>query len=163
MKYIPHTLNNKPYWVPIVVKNRDYLIGYLKGIKLIENILSDSLKVVGLNLNLDIIDLFLDSSRFNDILEDGRRESELNENEKKAILIDIIKNKTHKLNNFHVENETEYDDLLNIDCKCGLGYYSWKEEFDIPIENFKCSICGKLLIEYTDHDDSEYVFDRGKE
>lgn len=162
MKYISPTINNKPYWVPIVVKNRDYLIGYLKGVLLLEDILSDSLKMLGLKLNLDIIDLFLDSSRFNDIIEDDRRESEMSTDEKKKFLINLINEKIHKLNNPHVENQIHYGDILNVDCKCGLGFYSWKKEKDIPKKDFKCSVCGRLLIQYTGHDDFEYIFDEGK-
>ena len=39
MKYNPPKINNDSQWVPIVVKNKDWLIGYITGIQMIESLL----------------------------------------------------------------------------------------------------------------------------
>lgn len=62
----------------------------------------------------------------------------------------------------HPDNDIDNDDILNVDCPCGLGFYSFKEIENVPDKQFKCSVCGRVIIDYTDHFDSEFEFD-GKE
>ncbi len=159
MRYTSPLRNNKPYWIPIVCKNKDYLIGYLNGIDLIKYTLSDIFKQMKINFDFNNLDLFLDSSRFNDIMEDGRREHELNEKEKKDLFLELFES---KLKSITKEKNTEYSDVLNIECICGFGYYGWKSYIDIPTEQFICSECGRVLIDYTGNDDYNYEFDGGK-
>jgi len=162
MKYTSPLKNSKPYWIPIVCKNKDYLVGYLNGVGLIEFTFTDVFKQLEIDFNFKNLDLFLDSSRFNDVMEDGRREHEIDEDEKKQIFIDIFKNKLDSISNNHIENNTNYDDILRIECPCGFGYYAWKEFKDIPAEQFKCAECNRVLIDYTGNNDYNYEFDGGK-
>jgi ferredoxin-like protein FixX len=162
MKYKPPKIEGKPYWVPIVVKSKDHLIGYIEGVNLMEEILFDTLKNLNIEFEFTDLDLFLDSSRFNDIMEDGRRQSELNDIDKKQILMDIVNEKREHSSDPHVENKTEYVDFLSIECCCGLGYYSWQNAHDIPAENTTCSECGRVIIDYTGHNDHEYEYDHGE-
>lgn len=163
MKYASPLRNKRPYWIPIVCKNRDYLIGYLNGIDLVEFTLADIFKQLKIDFNFKDLDLFLDSSRFNDALEDGRREHELGEEEKKNLFIKMFQNNLNNMsNNEYKENNTKYNDVLRIECVCGLGFYGWKEYDDIPAEQFTCSECGRVLIDYTGNDDYKYEFDGGQ-
>jgi len=162
MKYTSPIRNKKPYWVPIVVKNRDYLIGYLSGKKLIEMTITDIIKTLNINFNFKDIDLFLDSSRFNDILMDGRREHELNAEERKKYFMKMFDEKMTSLNNYHVENTVNYKDVLSVECSCGYGFYSWSKYKDIPVKRFHCDNCGRVLIDYTDIDDFEIEYDGGE-
>lgn len=161
MLYTSPTYNGKPYVVPVVCKNKDYLVGYLNGVDFIEYALFDILKSMKIELDINNIDLFLDSSRFNDIMDDGRREGDLTDEEKKNLFIGVFKNRFDNLNKKHVENNIDYVDVLRIECQCGLGFYSWKKYEEIPENIFKCMECGRVLIDYTDHDDYEYEFDDG--
>ena len=158
----PRDKNGKAYWIPVVIKNKDYLMGYIKGVECVEGLLSDSLKSMGVDIDFNVADMFLDSSRFNDVLEDGRRESEISDDERKEFLINLVKEKLDRTASGHVENDIKYTDPLAVDCTCGLGFYSWKWD-EIPSETFKCEICNKILIDYTNHNDFEYQFDGGDE
>ena len=162
MRYTSPLRHSKPYWIPIVCKNRDYLIGYLNGIGLIEFTLTDIFKQMKIGFDFDDLDLFLDSSRFNDVMEDGRRECELGEEEKKKLFIELFEHKIKAMSKEHIENSTKYNDVLRIECICGLGFYGWKSYDDIPAEQFTCTGCGRVLIDYTGNDDYNYKFDGGK-
>ncbi len=161
MIYTPPLYNGKPYFIPIVVKNKDFLVGHLNGVSLIEYTLLDALKNMNVNLDLKSLDLFLDSSRFNDVMEDGRREHELSDEEKKKNFMEIFSDKIDKINNVHEDENTEYNDILRLECQCGYGYYSWDNYEKIPTEQFKCSECGRVLIDYTGNNDEEFEFDDG--
>lgn len=160
MKYRTPKVNGKKYWVPVVVKNKDYLAGYLEGMSLMGDMIIDSLQKNGIEINTNEIELFLDSSRFNDILKDGRRESELSDTEKKKMLYEIIEEKMTRVKEHHVENNIENDDsVLSIECLCGYGFYSWETVYDIPDKKFDCVHCGRRLIDYTKKDDYEFEYD----
>lgn len=162
MIYKAPKINNKVYWIPIVVKNKDYLMGYIIGSRTVENIIVDSLNNAGI-MNLDNLDLdlCLDSSRFNDVLENDKRESELSKNEIKEYYEKLVLKKFNKFENSHPDNNINlFDDyFLTVECPCNLGVYSFKTLEDIPDKRFKCIECGRILIDYTGHDDYEYEFD----
>lgn len=160
MIYKCPVINGKPYWVPIVVKNRDFLIGYIRGGIDREFLFKDVMKSHGIDVENAGEDVFLDSSRFNDVLENGKRESELSDAELNAYYEEMVKEKIQKMEDHHPDNEHVFDDcFLTIECQCGLGYYSFKEENDIPKEKFVCAQCQRILIDYTGHDDEDYEFD----
>ena len=163
MRYTSPQLNEKPYWVPIVCKNRDYLIGYLNGVGMRDFTYTDMLKSINVNLDVDDLDLFLDSSRFNDLMQNGKRERDLSKKEKQELFTVLFKAKMELLNRTHEENHIEYDDILSIECECGLGFYAWMDYEDIPHKNFECTECNRMLINYTDVNDYEYEFDGGKD
>jgi len=154
----------KEYWVPIVVKNKEYLVGFILSQIIFKDIITEAMQSEtnnpNIRLNVDIIEE-LSSGRLNDVLLDGRRESTLTNVEKQEFLQTIISQKVSEYSNKneHVENKKQNLSILNIDCLCGYGYYSWKNVKDIPDTDFKCQCCGKYLIQYTGHYDHEFIFD----
>jgi len=157
MRYKTPTIDNKPHWVPIVAKNKDYLIGYLTSLQLFTDIISDILESNNINIDLRAIDLCLDSSRFNDIMENDKREGDCSETELLDYYKQMIKNKISLIEDDHPENDTEF--FLEVECPCEFGIYIFKEETDIPDKTLTCSNCGRTIIDYTEHFDTEYEFD----
>lgn len=144
MKYL------KEYYVPIVVKNKDYLIGFLDANKMISPIVEIDYTV-------------LDSMRFNDILPDGSRRRYLDEEQ----IIEIL-NSTDEKNNI-VEfsptmgiREPELDVYLEVTCSCG-NYRKFKSAAEIPSKTVYCELCDRDIIDYTHHDDSEIEYDGPKD
>jgi len=161
MHYKPPKVNNRSQWVPIVVKNKDWLVGYISGINLIETLVINSLEENGININLRGLDLCLDSSRFNDIMENGKRESSCTAKEIKNYYKKIIQEKIDMVEEEHPENNDKVfsDCFLEVECVCGLGVYTFKSANEIPNHPLKCQICGRIIIDYTDHDDDEFEYD----
>lgn len=161
MRYKPPKINKKPQFVPFVVKNKDWLVGYVSGIKMIENLIVDTLKDNGIEIDLRGIDLCLDSSRFNDIMENGKRESNCSEEEIRKYYKEIIENKLCSIQDSHPDNTEEIfcGNFLKVECTCGLGIYFFKESIDVPDEQFRCQNCGRVIIDYSGHDDEEYDYD----
>jgi hypothetical protein len=171
MHYQPPVMNNKPVYVPIVIKNRDYLLGYIKGreiSKFITDIVSTSLNTY-IKIDTNLIDNCLDSTRFNDILDNDKKRSECSEDEIHDLLLNKFKERIEKDLCQETKHADNVDDVLDdyvliLECpSCGLGFYYFKKNDDIPHENFACKECGRVLIHYTDHDDNEYEFDGQKE
>jgi len=161
MRYKAPKIDNKAQWVPIVAKDKDWLVGYITGIQMIESLVFDTLKENGVEINLRGIELCLDSSRFNDILENGKRESECTKSEIKKYYSDMVEEKMTMIKEHHPDNDVSvFDDcFLEVECICGLGVYTFKTAHDVPDKRFKCQCCGRTVIDYTLHDDDEYDFD----
>lgn len=160
MKYEYPLFEGKPNWVPIVAKNKDWLIGYISGIQMIESIISSTIEENGMEIDFRGLDLCLDSSRFNDIMEDGKRESECTPNEIKNYFNKIINEKIDMIKEKHPDNGNVFNNcFLEVECSCGLGIYSFKTSKEVPDKQFKCSICGKVVIDYTDIDDEDFEYD----
>lgn len=160
MRYKPPRIENKEQWVPIVVKNKDWLVGYICGVQFIQSLIENSLEENGVEIDFRGLDLCLDSSRFNDVMEDGRRESECTDNEIKKYFEKIIEEKISMIKDHHPDNEAIFDDcFLKVECVCGLGIYTFKDSKEIPETQFKCSICGRVVIDYTEKDDEEFEYD----
>jgi len=167
MYYTSPIINGKPYYVPIVAKNKDFIIGYINAISDIKELLFDTLESINTDLDfdfdLDIVNIMLNSSRFNDILENGKHESEMSEVEFKKYIYDIIRDASNKMTSQHnIENNIKYNHILDVECSCGLGYYAWDTYDSIPDTTFKCTNCGKILIHYTGHSINEYEFQEGE-
>lgn len=162
MRYIPPVdETGKEYYVPVVSKNRDTLIGHLQGVYATRDMMVDVFKAIGIDMELDSLEPMLDSTRFNDILSNGKHESEMSADDLKEFVFDLFEEITIKTEHKHEENDTSYSYVLNIECTCGLGFYSWETYNDIPTENFECCNCGKVLIHYTGDYDHEYEYDDG--
>jgi hypothetical protein len=160
MRYKSPKTDNQDQYVPIVAKSKDWLIGYLSGFKLMKELMEGSLAEHGIDVNLKGIDLCLDSSRFNDIMENGKRESTCSKLELEEHFGNIIKEKLEVIKNDHPENEGVFDDcFLEAECVCGLGIYTFKTPAEVPEKQFRCGICGKVVIDYTDHYDEEIDFE----
>jgi len=164
MKYEAPKINNDPYYVPVVVKSKDYLVGYLHAMNLFLAILHDCLNRSGLDIDCSNFDMGLDSTRFNDIMIDGRRATSCSIDEIKQYFEDLIEKKVFKYKEEHPDNNPEILDksVLKIECICGLGFYSFDDISKIPEEPLKCSACGRVILDYTKHFDNEFEFD-GKE
>jgi len=160
MRYRPPKKDDKSQWVPVVVKDKDWLVGYISGIQLIESLIADSLQENGIEINLKGIDLCLDSSRFNDILENGKRESSCSKEEIKNYYRDLIEEKITMVKEKHPDNYDVFDGcFLEVECSCGLGIYSFKTPQEVPDKQFRCQICGNVIIDYTGYDDEEFDYD----
>jgi len=163
MHYLSPISEGKHYYVPIVVKNKDMLVGIISGIQASHELLSNVFKtldfpieeVIEIN-SYDSDNLMVGSDRFNDVLPDGRIESEMTDKEKRLYLEDIVKTAYDKM--MCEDNNVSLDCALKTSCECGLGHYTWKTVKDIPSESFSCLECGKVLIDYTNHDEWEFDF-----
>jgi len=159
MKYNAPKIDGKLYYIPVVVKSKDYLIGYLHSMNIFGQIMEEALNKAGISIGGSCIEPSLDSTRFNDVMMDGRRASECSNKEITKMFNDLISQKMTRLTDEHPDNDIENEDIFNVDCPCGLGFYSFKEISDIPDKQFKCSICGRVIIDYTNQFDSEFNFD----
>ena len=162
MKYkAPVTEKGQLYWIPVVCRDKSFLVGYLEGTSFTEMMTMDVLESMDITLELDK-ELCIDSSRFNDIMEDGRREHDLTVDEKQQMLVDMFKDRVEHLKDSHPDNKVNYSDVLNLECSCGYGFYSWENTTDIPDKQFNCVHCNRVLIDYTGHYDDEFEFDEGE-
>lgn len=140
-------------WVPIVVKNKDYLIGFLDSM----HIASTLYDIPGTELVAS-----LSSDRLNDVLPDGRRIGKISKKEFKTYIKGMM-DKTKELsvlsqNNADFSPKILNDYFLTIDCSCG-NFYAFSSVAELPEDSFDCGICKKRLIDYTERDDEEYEFD----
>lgn len=161
MKYKPVMMKDgRIQHVPIVVKNKDVLIGYLRAF-------GDFLEGVGelLDLNneeiLSRITPIMDSSRFNNYIDDGVDASNFTEEqfeEFKKEKLEIVQG------NPHPENDKVDLDVgfFSMDCNCG-NFVVFKTIKEIPNVNFQCDICDRTLIQYIHVDDEEVEVDGDKE
>jgi len=161
MYYKPPKENGIPYYVPIVAKSKEFLIGYLCGIGDGKDVIADVLESIKIDIDLGPIELLLDSNRFNDILVNGKRESEMNDTELRKYIFDIVEEITTKMVNDNEENNIDNDNVLEVECTCGIGYYAWRTYDSIPEYSFRCTNCGKVLIDYCGHYNHEYEFQEG--
>jgi hypothetical protein len=147
----PRNKNGKKYWIPIVVKSKEYLLAYLSGV----------LHVISTyEFPYNKIDLNLDSSRFNDIVDtEGTRAEEIDSEEAKKLLADPPKNEMPKEK--HPENKDGIlkPTLLELECpNCG-NYFGFDKKEQIPEENLICNVCENTLIYYTHKDDEDFEYD----
>ena len=165
MRYASPMFEGKEQYVPIVMKNKDSLIGFIQGIQDYYDAVSPTLEEMELeellfSPGLTVI-YDLSSRKYNDIMPDGRRESLLTKSEMKKMITDLLEEiEAAQESN---EDDTEYEDVLTISCPCGLGHYSWKKYEDIPRSNTKCDICGRYIIHYTEIDDWDIDYEEGKD
>lgn len=139
---------SRDYFVPIVVKNRDYLVGFLNALD-------------AFSLGSSKIDMVLSesSAKFNDILPGGLRRRHISIEDQIGIMIDYrMKMSAIEDPETLEERELEEDKFLEINCECG-NYVSFDSAEDIPHTSLKCDICGKHLIDYTNRNDTDYVYD----
>lgn len=144
-------LYTRNQFVPIVCKNRDYLIGFLDCAS---NISFDG------DLENDMV-LTLSSLRFTDYLPDGSRKRHHDKETITQILTDYRESmRIHE----SVDDEMSEDSdsvippLLKLHCSCG-NYIEFATELDIPKHSHRCDLCSKYLIDYTFRDTYEFVYD----
>jgi len=160
MHYRPPKTDNKDQWVPICVKDKTWLVGYISGIQMIKSIIENSLEENGMEIDFCGLDLCLDSSRFNDLMENGKRESECTQNEIKKYYERIIDKKIDMIKEHHPDNGKALEDyFLEVECSCGLGIFLFKTPKEIPEKQFRCSVCGRVVIDYTNQNDEDFEYD----
>lgn len=145
----PTDENNNPYWIPVVVKDKSYLLGFIEAFRIIHE-LSNPHKIE--------LELTLSSDRFNDILMDGSRIQNLTREQLKDKIRNIMFPETTPED--HTENSQEIlkEYLLNVSCpKCGM-FYGFKTEEEIPKTDFKCNICNRYVLMYTNKNDDYFDF-----
>lgn len=162
MKYVSPLFEGKEQFVPIVAKNVDELVGFLRGSASFLEIMEETLTSIGLpkcDLGVNDAELMdLSSSNYNDVLEDGRRESLLSKKERKEYAEGLLETAIDMVDVKMIDNPNT-DNVLNISCLCNFGFYSWKEYKDLPKDSVVCADCGRTLIHYTDHNHYEYDYD----
>lgn len=137
------------HFVPLVTKNRDVLVGYLRAMSMFD--LGDSM--------FDYV-LIMSSARFNDILPGNVRRRNLTIEEQIQAIVD------YRVAMFLHENEDEESEedfeteepFLKLHCECG-NYHEFETEADIPKTPMVCEMCGRHLIDYTNKEDSEFIYD----
>jgi len=159
MHYTPPEFKGNPQWVPIVVKNKDFLVGYISGLNLIQDLMLDALENSDIDVDLRGISLCLDSSRFNDVLENGKRESECSDEEIQKYYKDMVEEKINMVEEKHPDNTGFENCFLEVECPCGLGIYMFKTPDEVPEIPFKCQVCGRTVIDYTGYPDSSFKYD----
>lgn len=162
MIYNPPKVDGKEVWVPIVAKNKDWLVGYIRGIHFMQDCTDGLMEELDVDMHFEMFGVGLDSSRFNDILPNDKRMSKLTKKEAKKFFSDIEKHleaKEEILDNPDDEDVELEDTFLVIDCPCDMGFYSFRDEKDVPPVDVNCQICGRPLIHYTGIDDLEFEYD----
>ena len=145
--------NGKPYWVPIVVKSKEYLFGFLDSM-----VFSTQLGDLDYNAML----FTLSSDRFNDVLQSGERMSDMSDERfkkhVKGLLIKDAEHETLKESNTEFAEDILGNYYLPLNCSCG-NFHGFLTPYDLPDEQFECDLCGKVLIEYTGLGDDEFIYD----
>jgi ribosomal protein S27E len=154
--YVPKTRKReKPYFVPIVAKNKDELIGYLKGFYDFQEMV---IKYGSEEIPIDFITLrpLLNSTRFNDVLPNGKMLSVMSEREKDDYAFKEAQKNINRLkyddNDINILN-SEF--VLDIECPHCDNYIAFRYFDDIPKKKMKCPECGKILLDYTHVDDDK--------
>lgn len=138
-------------FVPIVCKNKDYLVGFLDCVSNIQFEGDGALDLV----------LTLSSLRFTDYLPSGDRKSEVTKEQITEILTEYRESmRIHEDGTSETEESSDIVEqpLLKLHCTCG-NYVEFMVEEEIPKTPYKCDICNKYLIDYTYRDTWEFVYD----
>lgn len=136
MKYL------RNFYVPCVVKSKEYLIGYLDSLHALSDVLSFSPWI-------------FDSTKFNDYLPNDTRRSENSDEEIVEIMNEFRESLSIKENE---KDEIKEDVYFELNCSCG-NYHAFYYAYQIPESDFKCDLCDRLLIDYTGHYDEEFEYD----
>lgn len=149
-KYTKH--NGKKIYVPIVVKNKECLVYYIKGtINTLDMVQATMSVLTDMDVDFhDVCDaenLGISSQQFNDILDIDVSESKMTDGALKRYYEKKLASDIDKYD--HSDNLVSGDAVLSVSCPgCGFGHYSWKDFESIPQDNFNCVECGRPLIEY---------------
>lgn len=140
---------NKPYWIPVVVKDKSYLLGFINAYHFFTDLHA---------LPSHDMEIALSSDRFNDILTDGTRMHNLTRVQLKTKLKELYfasKGEDHPENKGNILEHY----YMSFSCaKCGM-FYAFKNEDEIPEDDFKCVTCDNTLISYIHENDEYFNFD----
>lgn len=148
----PKDKDGNSIWVPIVIKNKDQLIGFIDGVNMTASV-----------YNIDRESMFytLSSERFNDTLPNGQKMRNMSESEFINHAKSVIENGYDRLSALEAHDNagTTLDDFcLTLQCSCG-NWIGFKDYDKIPNEDMCCDVCGCKVIQYTNDEDDYYVYD----
>ena len=148
----PKDENGNPLWVPIVIKNRDQLIGFIDGVNMTASI-----------YNVDRESLFytLSSERFNDTTTDDKKLRDMSDSEFYEHAKNVIENGYDRLSALESkdnESASLNDFCLTLQCACG-NFVGFKDYDKIPTHDINCDVCGRKIIQYTNDEDDFYAYD----
>ena len=139
---------NPGYYVPVVVKSRDYLVGFL-----------DALEAVGSEYQYDFS--ATDSQRFNDILPNNQRRRDLTDEQIIEVLTQYDESRNVKEVGIEKKVDIDFEQeqpYFEVNCSCG-NYHAFNHALEIPKDKLECELCGKLLIDYTNVEEEEITYD----
>ena len=147
----PIDKNGKEYWIPVMIKNRDVLLGFLDAFSQFSSFYEIP--------TASDVNVIISSDRYNDIMPDDIRVREVTKIVLKEKILEMIDIECGRAE--HVENSIGVLDsnLLNLDCKSCNNFISFKEQKEIPEKSFNCPNCGRCLIHYTNIDSSDIKYD----
>jgi hypothetical protein len=138
----------REYHTPIVIKNRDQLIGFIDCCYVLMNTLGEETYAPAMST--------LSSDRFNDLNENGKHLSKMSKSELKDYIIEVQNRTPIEL---HKDNVVDWSDYFFMaSCHCG-SFYGWKTKHEVPVHNFRCPNCGKTVIEYIGVEDEDIIYE----
>ena len=149
---VPEEDAKNPKWIPIVVKNKDMLTGFIEGVNIVSTLY---------DVDREGVFATLSSERFNDITKDGRRLRDLSETEFVDFARGMIEEGYSRIYAIKADQGSEglLDEYcLTVQCSC-KNFIGFKQYSDIPEQNMKCDLCGNTMIHYTSADDDEFAYD----
>lgn len=147
----PEDKDGNHYWVPIVIKNKDTLVGFSEGANLLLSMYESDIPYSA--------SMALSSERFIDYTVDGTRLVDKTDEELEEYITEILTQSIDKVNSEHVDDNTDITEeyFFHMSCTCG-NFFGYRVPHDIPETNIDCEICGKRVLEYIHHDDEELVY-----
>ncbi len=147
MKYIAPLKDGKIQHVPVAIKNKDVLVGYLENFTNVLAAMVDLVEEPDEDFLINIAP-HIDSSRFNGYVDDGVDGNKMSDEEfddfRRTQVRNIINaSKEHPEN--HFDDADDY--FFEIDCTCG-NRACFKTIKEIPEKDFNCDICDRVLIQY---------------
>jgi len=147
----PKDKNGKEYWISIVIKNRDTLVGFLEAFK-------NFCKFYEIPTATDV-NVIISSDRFNDVLPDDSRMRNYSREDLKEKILDMIDKEQERSEKEENDGHLLQDNILNLDCNgCGM-FYSFKTSRELPEADFDCQCCGRKLIYYINVDADSVMYD----
>lgn len=148
----PEDKNGKHYWVPIVVKNKDTLVGFTEGINLMTSI-TDSEIIYSPSMALS-------SERLNDTTIDGRRLYLMDDKELEKYITGLLKKSEARIDSTHEDDECGIADEYYFHMSCGNchNFFGYRSPNDIPDKDVVCEICDRTVLEYINVDDSDLTY-----
>lgn len=147
----PKDSTGKQLWVPIVVKNKDVLMGFILGINLADSIYS---------IDREALFASLSSAKYNDITKSGKRLRDMTNKEFREYAESIVQDGTDRveaLNSKDGNNCDLEDYVLTLSCSCG-NFISYKNNESIPDKDTYCDMCSNKIIHYT-KSDKVFIYD----
>lgn len=146
--------DEKSYYVPCVMKNRDTLLGFIDACYLSEGI-------TGLEIVTNAFSS-LGCDRFCDTTRDDRKLRYMTKQEiyvyAKSVVEKLLIEPLLIKDDVTFNKESVLDmTYFSVSCNCA-NYYGFKTKLDVPKHNLVCS-CGRLLIDYTKTDDENFEYD----